>query len=194
MPNILIVDDSDIWRRLAEDVLKQNSYHLLEADSGEQALEVARENSVDLVIIDYRMHRLNGLVTSRQLREIPGCEHVPVILITSEKFPGDCEEKPAPHVDGYLNKKYLIQDLDGCVKRHLGQCARVACCARIEAFALRSNFARKNLSDHFFGVRVRTLSHPSPKWNDVRDERPTALRGRSRPLVMKPPLFSNCSK
>jgi CheY-like chemotaxis protein len=126
MPNILIVDDSDIWRRLAKDVLKKNPYRLFEADSGEQALEVARETPVDLVIMDYRMQRLNGLDTSRQLREIPGCEQVPVILITSENFPGDCEETPAPYVDGYVDKKHLIHDLDDCVKLHLDRYGRVA--------------------------------------------------------------------
>jgi len=126
MLNILIVDDSDIWRRLAKDILKKNPYRMFEADSGERALEVAREIPLDLVIMDYRMHRLNGLDTSRQLREIPGYEQVPVILITSENFPGDCEETPAPYVDGYVDKKHLIQDLDDCVKRHLDRDARVA--------------------------------------------------------------------
>lgn len=126
MPNILIVDDSDIWRRLAKDVLRKNPYRMFEADSGERALEVARETPLDLVIMDYRMHRLDGLDTSRQLREIPGCEQVPVILITSENFPGNCEETPAPHVDGYVDKKHLIQDLDDCVKLHLDRSASVA--------------------------------------------------------------------
>ncbi|HEX8635587.1 MAG TPA: response regulator [Pyrinomonadaceae bacterium] len=126
MTNILIVDDSDIWRRLTRDILRKNPYRLFEADSGEQALEVARETPVDLIIMDYRMNGLNGLDTSRRLREIPGHEQVPVILITSENFPGDCEESPAPHIDGYVDKKQLIQDLDDCVKRHLDRNARVA--------------------------------------------------------------------
>lgn len=126
MPNILIVDDSDIWRRLTRDILKKNPYRLLEADSGEQALEVARETPVDLVIMDYRMQHLNGLDASRRLREIPGCERVPVILITSENFPGDCEETPVPYVDGYVDKKHLIHELDDCVKHHLDGNVRVA--------------------------------------------------------------------
>ncbi|MDQ1612994.1 MAG: two-component system, cell cycle response regulator DivK [Pyrinomonadaceae bacterium] len=126
MPNILIVDDSDIWRRLTKDILKKNPYRLFEADSGERALEVARETPVDLVIMDYRMRRLDGLDTSRRLREIPGCEQVPVILITSEEFPGDCEETPVQFVDGYVDKKHLVHELDECVKRHLDRDARVA--------------------------------------------------------------------
>jgi CheY-like chemotaxis protein len=126
MPNILIVDDSDIWRRLAKDVLKKNGYRMFEAERGEDALELAREASIDLVVMDYRMDRLDGLDTSKQLREIPGCESVPIILITSEEFPGDCEQTPAPHVDGYIDKRHLIRELDDCVKHHLERGIQVA--------------------------------------------------------------------
>jgi CheY-like chemotaxis protein len=126
MPNILIVDDSDIWRRLAKDILRKNSYQLFEADSGERALEMARETPLDLIVMDYRMNHLNGLDTSRHLREISGYEQVPVILITSESFPGDCAQTPVPHVNGYIDKKHLIQELDDCVKLHLERDLRVA--------------------------------------------------------------------
>jgi len=126
MPNILIVDDSDIWRRLAKDVLKKNAYRMFEADSGEQALAIARETSLDLIVMDYRMNRMDGLETSQSLREIPGFQHVPIILITSENFPGNCEQTSAPHVDGYIDKRHLINELDDCVKLHLERDARVA--------------------------------------------------------------------
>ena len=119
MPNILIVDDSDIWRRLAKDILKQNGYRLFEAESGERALEIARDTPLDLVVMDYRMNSLDGLDTSRILREISGYEQTPIILVTSENFPGDCAHTPAPHVSGYIDKKHLIQELDDCVKLHL---------------------------------------------------------------------------
>lgn len=76
--------------------------HLFEADSGEQALEITRETSIDLVVMDYRMNRLNSLDAAKNLRGILGYEHVPVILVTSENFPGDCEQTPAPYVDGYI--------------------------------------------------------------------------------------------
>jgi CheY-like chemotaxis protein len=126
MPNILIVDDSDIWRRLAKDILKQNGYRLFEADSGERALEIARDTPLDLVVMDYRMRILDGLDTSRCLREISGYEQVPIILITSEDFPGDCSHTPAPYVSGYVDKRHLIQELDECVRLHLERNLSVA--------------------------------------------------------------------
>ena len=126
MPNILIVDDSDIWRRLAKDVLRKNAYHMFEADSGEQALEIARATPFDLVVMDYRMNSLDGLDTSKSLREISGYEHIPIILVTSEHFPGDCAQTSAPFVDGYIDKKHLIKDLNDCVKLHLERDLSVA--------------------------------------------------------------------
>jgi two-component system chemotaxis response regulator CheY len=126
MPNILIVDDSDIWRRLAKDVLRKNGYHLFEADCGDQAIEIARETPLDLVVMDYRMNRVNGLDTARDLREISGYESVPIILITSENFPGDCAQTPVPYVTGYIDKKHLIHELDDCVKFHLERDLSVA--------------------------------------------------------------------
>lgn len=126
MPNILIVDDSDIWRRLAKDVLKRNNYRLYEAVSGEQALEIARETPLDLVVMDYRMNHLDGIDTSRHLREISGYERVPVILVTSEDFPGDCGHTPVPYVSGYIDKKHLIHELNDCVKLHLERPLSVA--------------------------------------------------------------------
>jgi two-component system chemotaxis response regulator CheY len=126
MPNILIVDDTDIWRRLAKDILKQNGYRLFEADSGERALEIARDTPLDLVVMDYRMNRLDGLDASRCLREISGYERVPIILITSETFPGDCADTPTPYVNGYIDKRHLIQELNECVKLHLERDLSVA--------------------------------------------------------------------
>lgn len=119
MPNIMIVDDSEIWRRLTKEVLSAGDRLICEAESGEHAVEVARTAVPDLVVIDYGMPGMDGLQTSRLLRELPGFERTPIILLTAEDFPGDCEETPAPFVDGYVDKKRIHFDLADCVKQHL---------------------------------------------------------------------------
>ena len=120
MPNILIVDDSEMWRRMSKDVLAPRGHSICEADSGEGAVEAARSAPVDLVVMDYGMPSLNGIEASRLLREVPGCERVPIILLTAEDFPGDCNETPLPFVDGYVDKKRIFTDLAECVGQHLG--------------------------------------------------------------------------
>ena len=121
MSKILIVDDSEIWRRLSKQVLSNSGRSISEADSGEHAVELARAAAPDLVVMDYGMPGLDGLQTSRLLRELPGFERTPIILLTAEDFPGDCEETPAPFVDGYVDKRRIHFDLADCVEQHLGR-------------------------------------------------------------------------
>ncbi|MBA3763604.1 MAG: response regulator, partial [Chthoniobacterales bacterium] len=108
MKNILIVDDTEVWRRLSFNLLSEAGYRVVEAESGERAIEVARSHSqLDLVVMDFGMPKLNGIDTARLLRAISGYETVPIILLTAEEFPGDCEHPPAPFVDGYVDKKHV---------------------------------------------------------------------------------------
>jgi CheY-like chemotaxis protein len=126
MPNILIVDDSEMWRRMSKDVLARRGHSIREADSGESAVASAQSAPVDLVVMDYGMPSLNGIEASRRLRQIPGCESVPIILLTAEDFPGDCAETPLPFVTGYVDKKRIFTDLADCVGQHLDGAGAVA--------------------------------------------------------------------
>ncbi len=120
MPNILIVDDSEMWRRMSKDVLARQGHLIREADSGESAVATAADAPVDLVVMDYGMPNLDGIEASRLLRQVPGCERVPIILLTAEDFPGDCAETPLPFVTGYVDKRRIFSDLANCVGQHLG--------------------------------------------------------------------------
>lgn len=119
MPNILIVDDSEMWRRMSKDALSTCGHSIREADSGESAVATAQAAPVDLVLMDYGMPSLNGIEAAGLLRQVPGFESVPIILLTAEDFPGDCNETPLPFVTGYVDKKRIFSDLADCVGQHL---------------------------------------------------------------------------
>ena len=119
MPNILIADDSEMWRRMSKDALSAYGHSIREADSGESAVATAQDSPVDLVVMDYGMPSLNGIEAAGLLRQVPGCERVPIILLTAEDFPGDCAETPLPFVTGYVDKKRIFSDLADCVGQHL---------------------------------------------------------------------------
>jgi two-component system, chemotaxis family, chemotaxis protein CheY len=122
MKKIMVVDDTAVWRQLSLNLLSEAGYRVIEADSGERAIELARSlSSLDLVIMDFAMPELNGIDTARALRSISGYESVPIILLTAEKFPGDCDDPPAPYVDGYVDKKHVSGQLLDCVKLHLNE-------------------------------------------------------------------------
>jgi CheY-like chemotaxis protein len=122
MKQIMVVDDTPVWRRLSFNLLSEAGYRVIEADSGEQALELASSlTPLDLVIMDFGMPRLNGIDTAQRLRSISGYESVPIILLTAEEFPGDCDHAPAPFVDGYVDKRHVSGQLLDCVKLHLNE-------------------------------------------------------------------------
>jgi CheY-like chemotaxis protein len=122
MKKIMVVDDTAVWRQLSFNLLSEAGYRVIEADSGERAIELARSLSpLDLVVMDLGMPKLNGIDTARALRSISGYESVPIILLTAEEFPGDCNHTPAPFVDGYVDKKHFSGQLLDCVKLHLNE-------------------------------------------------------------------------
>jgi len=122
MKKIMVVDDTAVWRQLSFNLLSEAGYGVIEADSGVRAIELARTlPSLDLVVMDFGMPELNGIDTARVLRSISGYESVPIILLTAEKFPGDCNHPPAPYVDGYVDKKHVSGQLLDCVKLHLNE-------------------------------------------------------------------------
>lgn len=85
--NILIIDDSGVMRRIHKNTLKEHNIaegSLLEAADGEEALRLARENKIDLFLVDWNMPRLNGLNFVKQIRQADKYKETPMIMVTSE--------------------------------------------------------------------------------------------------------------
>jgi CheY-like chemotaxis protein len=116
---ILVADDNEVWRGLLRDILLAAGYEVSLADSGERAIELAQTMPHAMILVDLNMPGLSGLDTTRRLREIPGMEAVPIVLLTDEKFAGDCEDPPTSLVNGYMQKKDALDQLVDCVKSHL---------------------------------------------------------------------------
>jgi len=80
---LLIVDDSRMSRLILQGMIAQAhpDWTIVHASSGEEALELVRQQPVDLVSMDFNMHGMNGLEAALALREIlPG---VPVAILTA---------------------------------------------------------------------------------------------------------------
>ena len=78
---ILLVDDEELVRTGVADMLRSLGHHVVEADSGERALDLVSERAdVDLVITDYKMPRMSGAALTRQIRR--RAPAMPVLLIT----------------------------------------------------------------------------------------------------------------
>jgi signal transduction histidine kinase len=83
MAKLLIVDDEPVNRELLHAYLDGFGHELVDADSGERALGIARNWRPDLVLLDVMMPGLSGFDTTRFLKELTPDEFLPVILVTA---------------------------------------------------------------------------------------------------------------
>ena len=84
MQSVLVVDDSASIRSLVNHVLMQAGFEVVLADDGQEALDYARDNTVDLVLTDIHMPNLDGIGLIKGLRALPHYKFVPLLVLTTE--------------------------------------------------------------------------------------------------------------
>jgi adenylate cyclase len=80
---VLVADDTAVTRMVITDTLGISGVRILEADSGERAIQLARDNSVDAFLLDIRMPDMNGIEVCRTIRAIDRYESTPIMFITA---------------------------------------------------------------------------------------------------------------
>jgi twitching motility two-component system response regulator PilH len=81
---ILVVDDSPTERHFLTDLLSKNGYDTITAESGEEAIAVAKEQLPDLVLMDVVMAGMNGFQATRTISRDPATQHIPIIMCTTK--------------------------------------------------------------------------------------------------------------
>ncbi|MBV8249674.1 MAG: response regulator [Comamonas sp.] len=84
MQSILAVDDSPSMRKMVSFTLTGAGFKVVEAVDGVDALEKAQKESIDLVLADQNMPRLDGIGLTRKLREDPKFQCTPILILTTE--------------------------------------------------------------------------------------------------------------
>ena len=84
MKKILVADDSATDRQFLLESLSKLGYQVVLAESGEQAVDKARSELPDLVIMDVVMPGTNGFQATRQITRDEATKHIPVIMCTSK--------------------------------------------------------------------------------------------------------------
>ena len=107
MKKILIVDDHADIRRLIRLTLEFESYHIFEAADGESAIELAKVNHPDVVLLDVMMPgKINGLEVCRHIKADAGLTGVTVILLSACGQARDREAGLQAGADAYLVKPF----------------------------------------------------------------------------------------
>ena len=118
---ILIVDDEARMRKLLKDFLLQKNYQILEAEDGEKALQVYKENQnkINLILLDVMMPKLDGWSVLRQIRQED--KDIPIIMLTARSEEQDELFGFELGVDEYVTKpfrpKVLVARVEAMLKR-----------------------------------------------------------------------------
>lgn len=118
---ILVVDDQPVIRQIARSTLQSQGYEILEASNGEDALEIARVELPDLVLLDVRMPGISGLDVCRTLKHDPGTSHIKIVMLTGELLEEDREEGLREGADEYFTKPFSPIQLLNKLRALLGQ-------------------------------------------------------------------------
>lgn len=126
MPTILVVDDEPTIRLLVRAALQGRGYRLLEAGDGASALQMARSERPDLVLLDIALPRLSGLEVCRRLKEEPATAATPVLFLTG--FAQQAERRAADAVggQGFIAKPFSPAALVQQIAKTLGSRAALS--------------------------------------------------------------------
>ncbi|MFO7181703.1 MAG: response regulator [Pseudomonadota bacterium] len=119
---ILVVDDSPTIRRVVASILSEGAFEPLLAGDGQEALDLLSTESVDLVLLDFVMPRMNGYQFCREIRAIPNLRHLPVVLMSAK---GDRIRGQFVNQTGALDaitkpfdRRGLLAVVDAALKKH----------------------------------------------------------------------------
>lgn len=108
---VLVVDDSRLQRRILVASLKKWGFEVVEADSGEAAMEICEDDAPDLILSDWMMPGMNGLEFCRAFREKSGGDYSYFILLTSKSEKNEVAQGLDAGADDFLTKPVSSNEL-----------------------------------------------------------------------------------
>jgi len=118
---ILAADDNRQIRMLVKAALNSLGHEIIEAEDGEQALDLAIRRRPDLVLLDVTMPKLDGWEVLRFLRQRPETSAVRVMMLTTSAQRVDLEHGTSLGCDDYLTKPFTPAELRKRVERVLAE-------------------------------------------------------------------------
>jgi two-component system chemotaxis response regulator CheY len=118
--HVMTVDDSKTMRDMVSFTLRSAGFQVSEAEDGQKALQVLHTTSVDLVITDLNMPKLDGVGLIRALRADPKHRATPILMLTTESDPAKKAEGRGAGATGWLVKPFNPEKLVDLVRRVCG--------------------------------------------------------------------------
>ena len=119
MAKILCIDDALVMRRLLKQILENMGHTVFTAEDGEQAMEIARKEPVDLVLSDVNMPNMSGTSLVPKLRRLDTYKSTPIVMVTTESDGYKKDKLKSLGANGWLRKPFTEQQVKNILEHFL---------------------------------------------------------------------------
>ena len=118
---ILIVEDNEKNRKLARDVLQFKGYDVIESETAEDGIRLAREKKPALVLMDFHLPGMNGIDALKALRADAATKAIPVIAVTASAMTEDRQKIMVAGFDALQTKPINVKEFLEAVQQTLAK-------------------------------------------------------------------------
>ncbi len=121
--NVLLAEDNSVNRLVASSILSRQGHTIVEAANGLEALDLVRQRSFDIILMDVQMPEMDGYEATRRIRQWDAAmgRHTPILALTAHAMAGDRELCLNAGMDDYitkpLNGRELLQKVDSLISQ-----------------------------------------------------------------------------
>ena len=119
-PLVIMADDDIEIRRILKQTVSTLECDIMQAEDGEQGLELIIEHQPDLVVLDVMMPTISGWELCKYIRSKPSLEHTRIVMLTAIEKTVNEMTSPLYGADAYLDKPFDIEEVVEVVSRLLG--------------------------------------------------------------------------
>jgi two-component system phosphate regulon response regulator PhoB len=118
-PFVLVVEDDPAQREVLAYNIRAEGYEVETAETGDQALMLAREHTPDLVVLDWMLPNVSGIEVCRQMKSNADLARVPVIMLSARSEENDKVRGLEIGADDYIVKPYSVAELLARIRTQL---------------------------------------------------------------------------
>ena len=116
---IMVVEDYDDTRLLLKKGLEGLGYSVLEASNGQEAVDIAAREHLDLILMDLDLPILDGILATQRIRQQSESERIPIVAVTAYPMSYTRVKAFAEGCDEYMSKPIDMSELARLVERYL---------------------------------------------------------------------------
>ena len=117
---VLVIEDNLINIELVRDLLENSGYSLLEADTADKGIKLAKAELPKLILMDIDLGRgISGIETTKRIRKMTGYEDLPIVAVTALAMQGQKEMFLEEGCSHYISKPFDAKTLQNMIKELL---------------------------------------------------------------------------